>query len=665
MRDKDALYRAVLDDPDDDALRLIYADCLEENGDPRGEFVRVQLELARLDEHHPRRPALAAREAQLIEEHQHVWAPFLSALAGKVLLRFAGGLLDEVVGMVLVDDDLPHLRGNPEVRCLNLSGEDVTDAGMPYLLDLPRLEELSLNRTAVTNDGLRTLARHPNLRVIGGEEANVDDDGLRHLHQAPRLAYVDFYGDDEGPFSFDALEEWADRRMRRWRRRSPQEKRREALLVLRMLGHYRPPGTPRSEPVRELSLSQCPLGDVELEYLTAVPELQKLVLSETHVGGSGFRHLRKLKHLRALELHRSNVAYLSELRGVKSLKELAFHTYSNQLTDEHAVALETLTGLEKLELSCWTLSEAFLPRLAKLRELRELTLSAPNVPALGEATFEALATLPHLRALRLHHLQGISEDGLAALGRMTRLEELEIAWSSARIVTDDRLHHLAGLANLSILCIEQAAVTDAGLAQLRGLRSLRLLRLPGSRATLAGAEGLLEFLPRCRVHVTAGMLERDNPERRFVRRAIDERASIEVPDDWDVRQWGTSGRGGAEQFRGELREGGFEQQSRWYTEAGPALVRIYRFPCEPRRPLAQAGAEFLRKAFTEPTTQESTASGVEMVSWRYASFYRHLDFAWRVGEWGYLLCCECVVGRYAGREPVLLRMADSFRVEDT
>ena len=41
------LLQAILDNPEDDAVRLIYADWLEENGqDERAEFIRVQIELA-------------------------------------------------------------------------------------------------------------------------------------------------------------------------------------------------------------------------------------------------------------------------------------------------------------------------------------------------------------------------------------------------------------------------------------------------------------------------------------------------------------------------------------------------------------------------------------------------------------------------------------------
>jgi uncharacterized protein (TIGR02996 family) len=40
--EEDVLFQAVLAEPDDDTPRLIYADWLEERGDPRAEFVRVQ-----------------------------------------------------------------------------------------------------------------------------------------------------------------------------------------------------------------------------------------------------------------------------------------------------------------------------------------------------------------------------------------------------------------------------------------------------------------------------------------------------------------------------------------------------------------------------------------------------------------------------------------------
>src|SRR4051794_40761044 len=48
MKDEDALLNAILANPEDDALRQVYADWLEERGDPRGEFLRTEARLASL-----------------------------------------------------------------------------------------------------------------------------------------------------------------------------------------------------------------------------------------------------------------------------------------------------------------------------------------------------------------------------------------------------------------------------------------------------------------------------------------------------------------------------------------------------------------------------------------------------------------------------------------
>src|SRR5688572_27811799 len=45
--DEAALYEAVLANPADDAPRLVYADWLDERGDRRGEYLRVDLELSK------------------------------------------------------------------------------------------------------------------------------------------------------------------------------------------------------------------------------------------------------------------------------------------------------------------------------------------------------------------------------------------------------------------------------------------------------------------------------------------------------------------------------------------------------------------------------------------------------------------------------------------
>lgn len=46
MTDDEAFIRAIVDAPGDDAPRLIYADWLDERGDPRGEYLRVTVDWA-------------------------------------------------------------------------------------------------------------------------------------------------------------------------------------------------------------------------------------------------------------------------------------------------------------------------------------------------------------------------------------------------------------------------------------------------------------------------------------------------------------------------------------------------------------------------------------------------------------------------------------------
>ena len=83
MNTEDALLQAIRDDPSDDAPRAACADLLSERGDPRGEFVKVQLAFAAL----PRRDVcrgglgmcgpkmncpgcnLRRREKELVEAH--------------------------------------------------------------------------------------------------------------------------------------------------------------------------------------------------------------------------------------------------------------------------------------------------------------------------------------------------------------------------------------------------------------------------------------------------------------------------------------------------------------------------------------------------------------------------------------------------------------------
>ena len=72
--DEQPFLDAVFDRYADDRPRLIYADFLDDSGEPeRAELIRVQLALSKLSEDDPRRPALSDRQAELLTRNRAEW----------------------------------------------------------------------------------------------------------------------------------------------------------------------------------------------------------------------------------------------------------------------------------------------------------------------------------------------------------------------------------------------------------------------------------------------------------------------------------------------------------------------------------------------------------------------------------------------------------------
>ena len=86
MTDGEALFAAILAEPDDDTPRLVYADWLDEHDRPeRAEFIRVQVAAA----HSPTRE-LQTREKTLLGLHEEEWLAPLKG-RGRPLEGGAGG----------------------------------------------------------------------------------------------------------------------------------------------------------------------------------------------------------------------------------------------------------------------------------------------------------------------------------------------------------------------------------------------------------------------------------------------------------------------------------------------------------------------------------------------------------------------------------------------
>jgi uncharacterized protein (TIGR02996 family) len=192
MSDEAGFLRALLDAPDDPEPRLIFADWLTDHGDPRGEFLRAQAELAAWVPDLKRRTALQKTERDWLARHgpSRLLGPladlcvdwrYENALArvaiearrfvtkrfasrGAEMLRNAWVRtlrLERLTGRVFEVAAAEPLRA---VAGLDLSGLGLTDEDVTVLLASPHLtelRELDLSHNCLTDAFLEMFARSP------------------------------------------------------------------------------------------------------------------------------------------------------------------------------------------------------------------------------------------------------------------------------------------------------------------------------------------------------------------------------------------------------------------------------------------------------------------------------------------------------------------------
>jgi uncharacterized protein (TIGR02996 family) len=221
--DTDAAFRrAILESPDDDAPRLVFADWLDERGEAdRAEFIRLQIRYAGLAPGDPERRALKSVVEQIEHAHRVEWVNqlpqfedvhwgtfdrgFVSAVrfdnpdayfasARKV---FAAAPVREVRFHQFRWHDATRLAESPyllRVRILDFNdGNHVANQGVEALMRSPQLAsltELKLARNSLGSAGVRAIAQSPYVRGLQRLELprnDIWDDGLKYLATSPTL----------------------------------------------------------------------------------------------------------------------------------------------------------------------------------------------------------------------------------------------------------------------------------------------------------------------------------------------------------------------------------------------------------------------------------------------------------------------------------------------
>jgi uncharacterized protein (TIGR02996 family) len=184
-----ALEQALVAAPDDLAAHHAYADYLQEQGDPRGELIAVQLALE--DEARPpaERKPLQEREAALLAQHSREW---LGTLAPFVLDQ-------EGVGEWAVQNDRGHAASFARGWVDSLRLFEITSETARALREAPPtlrlLRHLYIRESELDDPGLEELVACPylgNLRSfqLGPEGSQTHTDGasaVQLIAKMPRL----------------------------------------------------------------------------------------------------------------------------------------------------------------------------------------------------------------------------------------------------------------------------------------------------------------------------------------------------------------------------------------------------------------------------------------------------------------------------------------------
>ncbi len=406
MTDREALLRSILDNPDDDTLRLIYADAIEEESDSRrAAFIRAQIEYARLPEYdpvriraryHDREKMFGARwmmELPALPEGLR-WAthPFRRGFPSGIQSRDAATFVEHADGLFR---QFPIDTLELSIARLSETREFTDCPWISHLVRLSLPEGLS-GQAAGRLIGSPHYQRLRELHIGAGLTTNSTASSLVRSRLFKQLTSLGFRNDRQGGGTLvNELSQLAD--------------------------------PPR---LRTLDLSGNRLGAEHLQRLLASPmvsTVDDLDLSDNHLGTAGIEVMAaaSLPFLRSLHLVRARpetegIRALREARFLPELRSLALG--GNVLPPQAGEVLAGAAGVANLlvlDLRDNRLGDAGAAALASSPFLRNLVLLDLSTNEIEDEGAEAIAESPHLNGLIYLdlHANMISTNSAARLKR--------------------------------------------------------------------------------------------------------------------------------------------------------------------------------------------------------------------------------------------------------
>jgi len=263
----------------------------------------------------------------------------------------------------ITDAALAFLRGNRQLKTLNLRGTDVTDTSLQYVAELSQLKSLDISFTQITDVGLEHLASLAQLEALNLGGNKISGASLHVLKLLPRLRKLSFYGIQRRNAGWCWAPVVTDLEL-------------ETISLLSGLedlniGSGVALGTPRPQDLGPADgEAECRIAggmrvtDLGLARLSKLEKLQHLDVSGSAITSNGLKALANLRDLRRLSLW-----------NVKGIDDTA------------APYLESLGNLTSLDLSNTAVGDETLARLGKLSGLRRLYVGETKVTQEGLAEF--------------------------------------------------------------------------------------------------------------------------------------------------------------------------------------------------------------------------------------------------------------------------------------
>jgi uncharacterized protein (TIGR02996 family) len=346
MSERGDLLRAILESPEDDAPRLVFADWLEEQGDTmRAEFIRIQCAMAHYPEGTSRNRPLQERSIQLERFGRTSWA---EELQGSVLgLAFRRGFVDEVQltaeNFLLAAEKLLQIQ---PIRVWEFRPPAFFQRGIPLtnLAQSPSIEKVRVLKSSYysADELLMTLARSAKLEglqglTIAGQYPH-SESILALFNAAPNLCEL------------EALDASMTNLRDLWRRGTPSRIKKLSLIRSRVTDFAveQLARSPASASIESLSLDLNQIGERGAEALAAseyLTNLKELSLAETQIGDVGVATLALSPILKQVRLLNLSQCQLDDM-GANAIADSRYLNHLKYLClDGNRVSIEIETKL--------------------------------------------------------------------------------------------------------------------------------------------------------------------------------------------------------------------------------------------------------------------------------------------------------------------------------